>query len=100
MNLNTTSVIEEQDKKFLDESRVHHDALVKTGEVSGMNLEGMVQVMRKYFEPDMYLDRSIAIDIIRFVKRLYGHYDKYLADPPAPKFTPGNHIYFDRKFKP
>lgn len=90
----------DEHKKFMEESRLYHGTLIRTGAVRNMNLGGMIEIMKTYYEPDLYLDRTNIAEITAFVKRLYIHYERYLATPKSPKrFTPGQNIYLDKDFR-
>lgn len=70
--------MKDDNKKFLDECRWIHDALMRGDSVSGFNLAAMADVMRQEWEPDLYLDMSSYNDVMSFIKRLYTRYDQFL----------------------
>jgi hypothetical protein len=74
-----------EDKQFLEENKHHHDTLVKAfylRSLSGEVRERMQNIIAKYWQPGYSTDLWCGPCVSEMVKKLYRHYDEWLAQQP------------------
>ncbi len=75
----------EEDKKFLDDNRHHHETLVKAFYLRSLSAETrtrMQDIIVKYFQPGYHTDLWCGPCVSDMVLKLYKHYDEWLAQQP------------------
>lgn len=75
-----------EDKQFLDDNRTHYDTLVNAGYLRGLSGETrqrMQDIIREYFQPGYHTDLWCPPCVSDMLKKLYRHYDEWLAQRPV-----------------
>jgi len=70
----------EQNKRFLDDSRVYYDTLERTGMVRDINFPAMLEVYQEEFDPGFRLREYSMTAMCALIKKLYTSYDRWLAE--------------------
>lgn len=75
-----------ENKQFLDENRHHHETLIKAfylRSLSGEVRSRMQQIIAEEFQPGYSTDLWCPTCISDMVRKLYRHYDEWLAQQPV-----------------
>lgn len=74
-----------EDIQFLNDNRIHHETLMKAFYLRSLSAEvrtRMQQIIAEYFQPGYNTDLWCGPCISDMVKKLYRHYDEWLAKQP------------------
>ena len=72
--------------QFLDNNRHHHETLIKAFYMRSLSAEvrtRMQQIIADEFQPGYSTDLWCAPCVTEMVKKLYRHYDEWLAQQPV-----------------
>lgn len=75
-----------ENKQFLDENKHHYDTLIKAfylRSLSGEVRSRMQQIIAEEFQPGYSTDLWCPSCVSDMVKKLYRHYDEWLAQQPV-----------------
>lgn len=75
-----------ENRALLNQWRHHHETLTKAFYMRGLNAherEGMQRIMREEFQPGYSTDLWCPPCVSDMVKKLYRHYDEWLAKQPV-----------------
>lgn len=73
------------DIQFLNDNRHHYDTLVKAFYLRSLSAETrtrMQTIIGKYWQPGYHTDLWCAPCVVDMVKKVYRHYDEWLAQQP------------------
>lgn len=75
-----------EDKQFLEDNRHHYDTLIKAfylRSLPGETRSRMQDIIGKYWQPGYSTDLWCGPCVVDMVKKLYRHYDEWLAQQPV-----------------